>query len=160
MLIFGAQRQLISQQFLSTTAGGSVETELIDISNQHSPSVEVIAQMQYTQQTLFKTEIVSGSGDTIGNLSKDFNSLSEESTQKVSLPDLPSSESIKVKLSVASQSITATPPAGITPAQVPVIFEINVYRQWLNRAYLWPAFFACIGLWVIVDQARRQEATW
>ena len=160
LLMFGAQRRRVSQQFVSTTAGNSVETPLINIANQHSPSVEVIAQLQYTQQALFKTEIITGNGDIIRDVSQDLNSRRDESTKRLPIADWPNTDAIKVKLTVASQSITAAPPTGITADQVPVIFEVNVYRQWLNRAYLWPAFFACISLWFIVKNAIAKATSW
>ncbi|MGC1306502.1 MAG: hypothetical protein WA885_04675 [Phormidesmis sp.] len=153
VMIFGAKRQLIAQQYLSATAGTTVETELIDISGKHSPSIEVVTQLQYTQQALFKAEVVSGKGDSIQTVSQDVNSRNDESTKRVDIPNWPDAKAIKVKLSVASQSITAAPPAGADPAQAPVIFEVNVYSQWFNRRYLWPALFACIGLLAIANLA-------
>ncbi|MEL6814782.1 MAG: hypothetical protein AAFP03_08205 [Cyanobacteria bacterium J06598_3] len=160
LLIFGSSKQLVAQQFGSAAAGSTVETEAINIAGQHSPSVEVVAQLQYTQQALFKAELLSGSGETISEASQDFNSRSSETKKELKIDNWPNPESIKVKLTVASQSITAAPPEGITAAQVPVIFEVNVYRRWLSRSFLWPGLFACIGLWFIVNKARQKENTW
>lgn len=156
-LLFGTQRQLVAQKYLSATTGNTVETELIDISGRPSPSVEVVAQLQYTQQALFQTEVVNGNGESISRLSQDFNSLNSESSKRVEVPDWPASDAIKVKLSVASQQITATPPAGQDPAQAPVIFEVNVYSHRLSARYLWPAFFACVGLWIIATLASKRD---
>ncbi|MGD1897914.1 MAG: hypothetical protein ACFB16_13280, partial [Phormidesmis sp.] len=147
-------------QFVSATAGSTVETELIDLTGQHSPSVEIITQLQYTQQALFKAELLGGNGDLISEASQDFDSRASESKRQLKLTNWPDPESIKVRLTVASQAITANPPEGLSADQVPVIFEVNVYRQWLSRSYLWPGFFACIGLWIIVSLARRRANTW
>ncbi len=160
MLIFGAKRQLIAQQFVSTSAGNFAETELIDIAGHHSPSVEVVAQLQYTQEALFKAEILDSSGDTISQVSQELSSNREESQRQLKIADWPNPDQIKVKLTVASQSISAAPPEGITATEVPVIFEVNIYRQWLNRAFLWPGLFACLGLLIIISMARNKASSW
>ena len=156
VIMFGTQRQLVAQGFLSATAGNTAETELIDISGRRNLSVEVVAQLQYTQQTLFQTKVISSQGEEISTLSQDFNSLSSESTKRVNIPDWSDTNSIKVQLSVASQRITAAPPAGQDPTQAPVIFEVNIYSRPLNGNTLWPAFFACIGLWIIAHLASQR----
>lgn len=156
VIMFGTQRQLVAQEFLSATTGNTVETELIDISGQSNPSVEVVAQLQYTQQALFQTKIIDGSGADISSLSQDLNSLNEESTKRVDIPDWSDTDSVKVQLSVANQQIIAEPPEGQDPTQAPVIFEVNVYSQRLSATPLWPAFFACIGLWIIANLASRR----
>jgi len=160
LLLFGAQRQLIAQGFVSTTAGNSVETQLFNLAGQPSPSVEVITQLQYTQQALFKTELLDGAGQVISQVSQDFDSRSTTSAKKLSINSWPDPDQVKVRLSVASQSVTAALPTGTAAADVPVIFEVNVYRQRLNRSYLWPGLFACIGLWIMVNMAEKKSNTW
>ncbi|MEO1619528.1 MAG: hypothetical protein AAFU53_00690 [Cyanobacteria bacterium J06632_3] len=154
VIIFGPQRRLVEQQYVSAPAGGIVETEPFQVKNLHSPSVEIVTQLQYTQQALFKAEVLSDQGNVISTVNQSFDSRRSESSKKLPINDWPSTDTVKVKLAVASQSITATPPDGITADQVPVIFEVNLYNQLLNRAYLWPAFFGCIGLFIIVKLAH------
>ncbi len=160
LLTFGAQRQLIAQGFVSATAGNSVETQLFDLTGQRSPSVEVITQLQYTQQALFKTELLDAAGQVISQVSQDFDSRNATSAKKLSIDSWPNPDQIKVRLSVASQSVTAALPTGTAAADVPVIFEVNVYRRWLNRSYLWPGLVACIGLWIIVNMAKKKSNAW
>ncbi|MEL7352071.1 MAG: hypothetical protein AAF171_05680 [Cyanobacteria bacterium P01_A01_bin.116] len=159
MMIFGAQRQLIATQFLNAPAGSSAETVLIDVAGKHSPTVDVITQLQYTQRALYKAEVIAEGGTLITEVSQDVTSRNDASRKQVDITDWPNPDKIKVRLTVANQNITATPPAGVTAAQVPVIFEVNIYHQWLNRRFLWPALFACIGLWIIVTLAERRERT-
>lgn len=159
VLMFGPQRKIVKQQYLSATAGSVVETELFDVAQLSSPSVEIVTQLQYTQRTLFKAEVLTDSGTVLSTVSQDFSSRQSESSKKLSIPNWPDPQAIKVKLSVASQNITAAPPQGITAAEVPVIFQINLYRQWLNRAYLWPALWGCIGLLIIVTLADKKSQT-
>ena len=159
VMMFGAGRTLTAKQYLSATAGTTVETELIDISKHHSPTVDVVAQLQYTQQALYKAELISDDGSLIKESSQDVNSRRSESTKRLGIANWPDPKSVKVRITVASQSITATPPQGVTASQVPVIFEIKVYKQLLNRQFLWPAFWACLGLWIIAMLARRKDAT-
>ncbi|MEO1634552.1 MAG: hypothetical protein AAFS04_05665 [Cyanobacteria bacterium J06631_9] len=156
MLIFGARRELVNQQYISTPAGTAVETELVDISKSHSPSVSVITQLQYSQQALVKAEVLSDRGDVLREVSQDFNTRTSGGSKRLNIPNWPDPNGIKVRLSVASQSITAAPPEGITAAQVPVVFEVNVYRQWFNRKFLWPGFWACLGLHIIVRLANKK----
>jgi len=160
LLLFGGKRQLIAQQFVSASAGNTTETELIDVAGRHSPSVEVVTQLQYTQEALFKAEVIDDSDQVISEISQDLSSNNSESKKQLKIADWPDPRQIKVKLTVASQSIAAAPPEGITAAEVPVIFEINVYRQRLNPAFLWPGLFACIGLSIIVGMARRKANAW
>lgn len=159
MLMFGARRQLVNQQYVSTSAGNAVETELVDISGARSPSVSVITQLQYSQQALVKAEVLSDRGDVLREVSQDFSTRTSTSSKKLDIPNWPDPNGVKVRLSVASQSITAAPPAGITAAQVPVIFEVNVYRRWFNRKFLWPGFWACLGLHIIVRLANKKAKT-
>ena len=160
LLMFGAQRRRVSQQFVSTTAGNSVETPLINIANQHSPSVEVLAQLQYTQQALFKAELLTENGDVISQASQDFNSNRSESSKRLKIPNWPNPDRVKVRLRVASQSITGAPPSGVTATEIPVIFEVNAYSRRLNASFLWPGFWACVGLWIIVKMARNKANSW
>lgn len=160
LLMFGAQRRLIAQGYVSTTTGNSIETQLFDIANQHSPSVEVTTQLQYTQRALFKAEVLDSANRVISQLSQDFDSRNSAKTQKLDIKSWPNPDQIKVRLSVASQSMSAELPAGTTAAAVPVIFQVNIYRQWLNSRYLWPGLIACIGLWAIVNMAKRKANVW
>lgn len=159
MMIFGSQRQLVAQHYLSVLAGNTTETTLIDVASQHSPTIEIVTQLQYTQQALYKAEVLTGDGNLITEASQDVNSRNDSTPKRVDIPQWPNPSNIKVKLTVASQTITATPPAGVTADQIPVIFEVNIYRQWLNRRFLWPALVACIGLWVIVSLAEHKAAS-
>ncbi len=160
LLLFGSGRQLLSQQFLSTPAGSFIETEPINITVQQTISVEVITQLQYTQEALFKAEVLDSGDQVISEISQDLSSRNSESTKQLKIADWPNPDEIKVKLTVASQSISANPPEGITAAEVPVIFEVNVYRQRLNLAFLRPGLFACLGLLAIVSIARRKDNAW
>lgn len=160
LILFGSGRQLISQGFASTTQGNTVETQLIDLRGKRSPSIEVIAQLQYTQQALFKAELLTESGNLISQASQDFNSNRSEAQKRLDISNWPNPEKVKVRISVANQSISTTPPQGINAADIPVIFEINAYSRWLNSSYLWPGFFACVGLWIIVKMARNKANSW
>ena len=160
LLLLGGQRQPIAQGFVSTTAGSSAETQLFDVAGQHSPSVEVITQLQYTQQAVFNAELIDGSGLVISRVSQSFDSSSDTSAKKLSLDNWPNPSRIKVKLTVASQAVTADLPAGVAAADIPVVFEVNVYRQWLNRSYLWPGLISCIGLGLVVNMAKKKANSW
>ena len=158
MMIFGGHRQIVATQFLSTAAGATAETELIDVAGKSSPTVEVVTQLQYTQSALYKAEVLTDDGTRITEASRDVDTIRDSSSKRIDIAKWPNPKKIKVRLTVASQNITAAPPEGITAAQVPVIFEVNVYSQWLNRKFLWPALIACIGLWTIVNLAEKKEA--
>ena len=160
LILFGSGRQLISQEFASTTAGNTVETELIDLRGQPSPSIEIINQLQYTQQALFKAELLTENGDIISEASQDFNSNRSESSKRLKIPNWPNPDRVKVRLRVASQSITGAPPSGVTATEIPVIFEVNAYSRRLNASFLWPGFWACVGLWIIVKMARNKANSW
>ena len=157
VMIFGAGRSVTAKQYLSATAGTTVETELIDVAKHHSPSIDVVTQLQYTQQALYKAELVTDDGTLIKESSQDVGGGRSSATKRLAIPNWPDPKSIKVRLTVASQSITATPPQGTTADQIPVIFEVKVYRQWFNRQYLWPALWACLGLWIIAHLAAKKE---
>ncbi|MEL6553289.1 MAG: hypothetical protein AAFQ63_07500 [Cyanobacteria bacterium J06621_11] len=160
LIFFGSGRQLISQGFASTTAGNTVETQLIDLKGRPSPSIEIVNQLQYTQQALFKAELLTENGDVISQASQDFNSNRSESSKRLNISDWPDPQKVKVRLSVASQSISSAPPAGVTATEIPVIFEVNAYSQRFNSGFLWPGFWACVGLWIIVKMARNKANSW
>lgn len=156
ILLFFGGRQPVRQEYVSATAGTTVETELIDTSELPNASVGILTQLQYTQRALFKAEVLSAEGDVITQISQDFSSGTSQPERKVDVSDWPDTRGIKVRLTVASQSITAAPPEGITAAQVPVIFEVNFYRQQFNQQFLWPGFLACVGLHVLVRIAHHR----
>lgn len=160
LLLFGTQRQLVAQGFLSATAGNVAETDFIDIAGQHSPTIEVVTQLQYTQRVLFKAEVLDGRENVITQLSQDLDSRRSGNTRRLDIENWPNPERIKVKLTVSEQSITAQPPAGISASDIPVVFEVNVYRQWFNGRFLWPGLLACCVLLFVVNLARQKAVSW
>lgn len=156
LLLFGTQRQPVAQGFVTTTAGSSAETGLIDTAGQRSPSIEIITQLQYTQRVLFKAELLDSNDNVIAQTNQALDSRYDSSTERLNIENWPNPERIKVRLTVSEQSITSQPPAGVSADTIPVIFEVNVYRQWLRGSFLLPGFLACLALWFIVGRARQK----
>ena len=160
VMIFGAGRQVVARQYLMATAGNSAQTELVEVAKNRSSTFEVVTQLQYTQRALYKAEVLTDSGEVLGEVSQDVTSRNNSSFREVAIANWPDPKAVRVRLTVASQSITAAPPAGARPEDAPVIFEVNFYKRWLHRSYLWPALLACIVLWLVVDRASKREDTW
>jgi hypothetical protein len=129
---------------------------MMSIADKRSPSVEVVTHLQYSQQALFKAELLGDSGETISEISQALDSRDRKFAKRLAIDHWPNPKAVRARLSVASQIITAAPPSGADPTLAPVVFEVTIYSQWFNRRYLWPALVACIGLWAIATLAEAR----